>query len=171
MNDTLNNNTVECKKLATIVSGQKNIIWLFFRWKQVSTSVRNVTATYVAVTFRHLCLPVFVWRRVVLRFFLSETIVASFLHSMVLLPKVFFNQAYSVVFFVNSRTIFTNNIEIFYEVMLEGPCIILIHLQSKIIINTISNHYVYRACKYLIKNFLKVWTLFLIIVTEYVCSF
>ena len=41
--------------------GSKNVARPFFRRKQVST-------TYVAVTFRHSCLPVFAWRRVVLRF-------------------------------------------------------------------------------------------------------
>ena len=30
---------------------------------------RNVTATYVAIIFRHSYLPVFAWRRIVLRFF------------------------------------------------------------------------------------------------------
>ena len=44
LNNTLGNNIIECKKLAKIVS-------------------------HVAVTFRHSCLTVFAWRRVVLRFF------------------------------------------------------------------------------------------------------
>ena len=41
-NNTLKDNTIRCKKLITIVSGRKNV---------------------------HSCLPVFAWRRVVLRFF------------------------------------------------------------------------------------------------------
>ena len=47
---------------------------------------------YVAVKFQHSCLPVSAWRRVVLHFFRPETIVASFLHLMVLFFKVLLNQ-------------------------------------------------------------------------------
>ena len=56
--------------------GSKNVAQPFFRLKQVSTSVemllllkRCLPTRYVAVTFRHSCLPVFAWRRIVLRFF------------------------------------------------------------------------------------------------------
>ena len=39
-NNTLKNNTIRCKKFATIVSGRKNVARLFFRRKQVSTSAK-----------------------------------------------------------------------------------------------------------------------------------
>ena len=45
--------------------GSKNVAWPFFRRKQVSTSSEKLR---VAVIFRHSCLPVFAWRRVMLRF-------------------------------------------------------------------------------------------------------
>ena len=38
LNNSLGNNTVECKKLATIVSGRKNVARPIFRRKQLSTS-------------------------------------------------------------------------------------------------------------------------------------
>ena len=38
LNNTLGNNTIECKKLATIVSSRKNVARPFFRRKQLSTS-------------------------------------------------------------------------------------------------------------------------------------
>ena len=37
-NNTLKNNTIRCKKLATIVSNRKSVARPFFRRKQVSTS-------------------------------------------------------------------------------------------------------------------------------------
>ena len=61
------NSTIDFKKLATIVSGCKKVARSFFRRKQVSTSPEMLL--YVAVTFWHSCLPVFAWRRIVLRFF------------------------------------------------------------------------------------------------------
>ena len=79
------NNTIRCEKLATIVSGQKNVVRPFVRRKQVSTSAEM----YVAVTFRHSCLPVFAWWRVRAIFFWPETIAASFLHLMVFFSKWF----------------------------------------------------------------------------------
>ena len=42
----------------------------------------------IAVTFRHSCLSVFAWRRVVLHLFDPKTIVGSFLYLMVLFYKV-----------------------------------------------------------------------------------
>ena len=59
------NNTIRCKKLVTIVLGWKNVARSFLRQKQVSMS----TKTYAAVTFRHLCLPVSAWWRVMLHFY------------------------------------------------------------------------------------------------------
>ena len=59
----MNNNTIRCKKLATIFSDRKYVVRPFFRRKQVSMNA------YVAIIFRHACLSVFVWRRVVLHIF------------------------------------------------------------------------------------------------------
>ena len=42
-NSTLKSNTMKCKKLATIVSGQKNIARPFIRHKQGKHTCRNVT--------------------------------------------------------------------------------------------------------------------------------
>ena len=61
--NTFDNNTVRCKKLAAIVSYRKYVARPFIRRKQVSI---NAEIYYVVVIFWHLCLPVFVWRRVVL---------------------------------------------------------------------------------------------------------
>ena len=38
LNNNLDNNTIECKKLTTNVSGQNNVARPFFRRKQLSTS-------------------------------------------------------------------------------------------------------------------------------------
>ena len=57
LNNTLGNNTIECKKLSTIVSGRKNVARPFFSRKQVSTNAKM----YVAVIFWHSYLPVFVF--------------------------------------------------------------------------------------------------------------
>ena len=53
----MNNNTIRCKRLATIVSGRKYAAWPLIRRKLLSTSA------YAAFIFRHLCLPIFAWRR------------------------------------------------------------------------------------------------------------
>ena len=45
----------------------------------------------VGVILRYSCLPVFVWRRIVFRFFWLETIVSNFLHLMELFFKVVIN--------------------------------------------------------------------------------
>ena len=55
LNNTFGNNTIECKKLATIVSGRKNVARSFFRWKQLSTSAemqqqREFLAFYGVIT-------------------------------------------------------------------------------------------------------------------------
>ena len=70
-NNTLKSNTIWCKKLTTILLGWKNVARPFFRQKQVSTSAER-QQQHVAVAFRLSCLPVFAWRRVVLRFFNSK---------------------------------------------------------------------------------------------------
>ena len=61
-NNTLKSITIRCKKLATIVSVWKYVARSFIRWKQVSTGA-------VAIIFRHSCLPVLTWWRLVLRIF------------------------------------------------------------------------------------------------------
>ena len=43
LNNTLGNNTIECKNLATIVSSRKNVARPFFRGKQLSTSAETST--------------------------------------------------------------------------------------------------------------------------------
>ena len=53
----MKSNTISCKKLATIVSGQKYVARPFFRQKQVSTSAEMYSNS------------VFAWRRVVLHIF------------------------------------------------------------------------------------------------------
>ena len=58
------------------------------------------SATYIAVIFRHSCLPVVAWRRVVQYIFELETIVASFSHLMVLLSKVLLNHSWKHQFVV-----------------------------------------------------------------------
>ena len=42
LNNTLDNITIECKKLATIVLGRKNIARPFLRRKQLSTSAEHI---------------------------------------------------------------------------------------------------------------------------------
>ena len=75
---TLKNNTIRCKKLAKIVSGRKNVAWPLVRQKQLNTKCA-VTLLSVAVKFRHSCLPVFAWRRVVLRFSTRNNCYSEFL--------------------------------------------------------------------------------------------
>ena len=66
---TLQNNTIRCKKHTTIASFRKNVTRPFFRLTQVSTSAEiERIAEIVAILFRQSCLPVFAWRRIVLRF-------------------------------------------------------------------------------------------------------
>ena len=67
--NTLGNNTIGSKKLAIIVSGQKKHSTTLLQVNTGEHECRNVTTTYVAVTFWHLCLPVFAWRSAVLCFF------------------------------------------------------------------------------------------------------
>ena len=74
LNNTLGDNTIECKKLATIVSGRENVSRPFFRRKQLS---------------------------------------ASFLHSMVLLPKVLFNHLFSMFLIMQYTN--NNHLIIFYN--------------------------------------------------------
>ena len=76
LNITLKNNTIRCEKLATVASG----------WT-------NVARPFVAVTFRHSCLPVFVWRRVVLHFFGPKQLVRV----SCILWYFFFSKWYSTV--------------------------------------------------------------------------
>ena len=60
----MGNNNIECKKLATIVSGRENVARPFFRRKQVSTS----SHAYLLLPEEGSCY-----------FFSTQTIVASFL--------------------------------------------------------------------------------------------
>ena len=81
MNDNLNNNTMKCKKIATIVSGRKHVTRPFVRRKQVC----NVRCCYilapVLICFLPDERPSYFW---------PETILASFLYLMVLLFIVLF---------------------------------------------------------------------------------
>ena len=78
----MNNNTRRSKKLATFVSCRKYVTRHFVRRKQAripkfNSNVQNqiqwqdfnAAVLYFAVIFRHSCLPVFAWRRVVLHIF------------------------------------------------------------------------------------------------------
>ena len=56
----MKNNTIRCKKLATIVSGRKKVARPFVRQKQVNTGVE---------IDNDFCLLAFAWQRVVLLFF------------------------------------------------------------------------------------------------------
>ena len=70
---------LRCKKLATIVSGRKNVTWLFVRWKKTSTSVvKKYLQVYTSTVGR-------------VTFFWPETSVVSFLHLTVLIFKVLIN--------------------------------------------------------------------------------
>ena len=88
MNNTLGNNTIECKKVATIVSGRKNVARSFFRRKQLSTSAEMQQR---CCCISALVLNCFRLKKDRATFFRPETIVASFLHWMVILLKVLFN--------------------------------------------------------------------------------
>ena len=57
------------------------------RWKQLATVVSDC----VTVILKHSCLFILVWWRVFLRFLRHKTIVANFLHVMLLICKVFIN--------------------------------------------------------------------------------
>ena len=83
LNNTLGNNTIECKKLATIVSG-------------VPQCNSNVHCCYISA----LVLNCFCLNKDRATFFKIETYVASFLHSEVLLPKVLFNHFWKRQFVV-----------------------------------------------------------------------
>ena len=97
-NNTLKSNTIRCT--ATIVSGRKYIAWSFVRLKWVSMSAQ-ITATYVAVAFQYSCLPVcFHLMKGRAMYFRPETIVASFLHLMVLLFKMLLNHTSKCQFMV-----------------------------------------------------------------------
>ena len=88
LNNTLGNSTIKCKKISTIVLGQKNIAWSLVRRKQVSTSAENVRCCCFSA-------PVFTCFRLtkgLAAYLRPEKVVASFLHFMVLLPKTLFNQ-------------------------------------------------------------------------------
>ena len=82
LNNTLNNNTIKCKTLATIVSGREYVARLFIRRKQISTSVEIFC--YISA----LVLTCFRMTKGRAMYFQPETIVASFFHLMVLLFKV-----------------------------------------------------------------------------------
>ena len=79
--NTLKSNTIRCKKLTTIVSGQKNAARPFVRWKQVSRSAVRLMKGHAM-------------------FFRPETSVASFLHLMVLFFKVLLNHTSKCRFLV-----------------------------------------------------------------------
>ena len=97
LNNSLNNTTIRCKRLATIVNILSTILCQVKTGKHecrntlLYVAVNMCTLFYVAVIFRHSCLPVFAWRRVAVRIF--ETLVSSLLHLMVILFKVLFNHA------------------------------------------------------------------------------
>ena len=82
--NSLKNNIIRCKKLVTIASGRKNVAWSFVKQKQVSTSSKCNSNSY----FSALVLTCFRLTKGRATFFRPETIVASFLHLMVLLFKV-----------------------------------------------------------------------------------
>ena len=85
-NNALKNNTIKCKKLATIVSGKKNVARPFIRRKQVSTSA-EMKQQHTLLVLTCFCLM-----KGHDKFFQPKTMVRSFLHFMVLLRKVLFNQ-------------------------------------------------------------------------------
>ena len=102
----LESNIIRCNKLATNVSRRKNVAQPFFRRKQVSTSAemsQQRTKPYTMTRFKFvfgfiLCcylsalLTCFRLEKGRATFFWPETIVASFLHLMVLSFKVLWNQ-------------------------------------------------------------------------------
>ena len=49
-NNTLKNNTIRCKKLTTIVSGQKNVARPSFRRKQESTSAEKLETQHIELS-------------------------------------------------------------------------------------------------------------------------
>ena len=87
----------ECRKItATYVAV---VAWLFFRRKQVSTSAKmsqQCSCCYILA----LVLTCFRPKKGRATFFRPKTIVASFSHSMVLLPKVLFNHSWKHHFVV-----------------------------------------------------------------------
>ena len=94
LNITLKNNTIICKKLATIVSGQKNVALPFVRRKQVSTCAKCNSDV-------HCCFGIcFLLKKVCATYFWPEAIVATFLHLMLLLFKVIFNHTWKRQFVV-----------------------------------------------------------------------
>ena len=95
LNNTLFNNTIECKKLATIVSGWKNVARPFLRCKHVRNSAEMLLCMYVRYCYiSALLLTCFLLKKGRATFFWTETIITSFLHSMVLLPKVLLNHSF-----------------------------------------------------------------------------
>ena len=84
LNNTLDNNTIRCKKPATIVSGQNYVALPSVRRKQISTSAEICYISRLVLT----CLRLTNGRAT---HFQPETIVASFFHLMVLLFKVLLN--------------------------------------------------------------------------------
>ena len=90
---TFQNNTIRCKKLLIITSGQKNVTRPFMKRKKASTNVANLQQNsilhhndYLAV-LALTCFCLTNWR---VTFFRQETTVASFLN-MVLFCKVVIN--------------------------------------------------------------------------------
>ena len=83
-NTTLKINTIRCKKLSTIVPGQKNVSRLFFRRKQISTS---------AALLLHFGTRAYLFSSEERSFFRPERYVSSFLHPMVLIFKVLSNHS------------------------------------------------------------------------------
>ena len=74
---TLKNN-IRCKKLATVVSGRKNVARPFVRRKQISTSVEMARCCYISA----LKLTCFHLTKARATYFRPETIIASFLKLM-----------------------------------------------------------------------------------------
>ena len=104
MINTLSNNTIECKKLATIVSGQKTRHFrnTTLQEKTGKHECRNVTTTFIML-YNLICISALVLTCFRLTkgrapFFRPETIVADFLHLMVF---VMFNHAHLIFHFTS----------------------------------------------------------------------
>ena len=105
LSNILDNNAIICKKLATIVSGRKYVAWPFVRRKQETRVPKynsNTLCCYISYTviIGILVLTCFCLTKGHVTCFQPETIIASFLHIMVLFSKVLLNHSWKCQFVV-----------------------------------------------------------------------
>ena len=131
LKNTLNNNTIRCKKLATIVSGRKYFTRLFVRWKQLSTSVE----IYIAVIFRFYYIQTIMIRAFQYKNFTISTFVSH---------KYFFFFFFCFIRTVQSQSMKWNSLKVSSESALNFLTVCL--WEKETIFQSVRSKYLFLKC-------------------------